>query len=134
MPLSHTSPNNHHTHHSTTTIPTTQPPYPPRTIHRQVAECSEATLLDTRKRGMLPQRRQDQLHTTQQCYQRLVLVCKLHMTDESKELIASLGGVETVLSAMDTHPWREDIQVFGLLALRILAPNGSWGWLSDFAE
>ena len=55
------------------------------------------------------------------------------MTDENKVLIASLGGVELVLSALGNHSSHVGIQERGLDALGNLAANGSlrvWGLLS----
>jgi len=54
------------------------------------------------------------------------------LTDEKRALIASLGGVELVLSALRNHSSHVDMQVNGLGALQNLAANGSlaqrrWG-------
>jgi len=45
------------------------------------------------------------------------------MTDENKVLIASLGGVELVLSALRTHSSHAGIQASGWAALAELALN-----------
>ena len=47
------------------------------------------------------------------------------MAGENKVLIASLGGVELVLSALGNHSSHVGIQERGLLALVNLARNGS---------
>jgi len=48
------------------------------------------------------------------------------VTDKNKALIASLGGVELVLSALRNHSSHMDVQVSGLAALHNLAMHGSW--------
>ena len=50
-------------------------------------------------------------------------------SDENKVLIASLGGVESVLSALRNHSADVHVQYFGLCTLCKLALNGSLlGW------
>jgi len=49
----------------------------------------------------------------------------LTMTDENEVLIASLGGVELVLSALRNHSSHASVQASGLRALTNLAVNGS---------
>ena len=54
------------------------------------------------------------------------------VTDEDKMLIASLGGVKLVLSALKEHSSDVGVQESGLLVLESLAMNGLWGawwWL-----
>jgi len=50
--------------------------------------------------------------------------CVSTMTDENKVLIASLGGVELVLSALGKHSSHARVQQMGFGALRNLAVNG----------
>ena len=73
-------------------------------------------------------RRQHRLHTTQRCYQLLALVCHVELADENKALIALLGGVELVLSALRKHASLAGVQESGLATLSNLAMNGAW-WI-----
>ena len=53
-----------------------------------------------------------------------VLVYDIQHVDDNRVKIASLGGIEVILTAMKEHTAQEEIQITGCHALGTLAFNG----------